>query len=1162
MLVAIDPSIADSQHLATGVLEGATVLFLDPERDGIVQISEYLHRHRGFTSLHLICHGAPGSLYLGQTKLELDNLNTYQNLFSQWRDAFCKGEILLYGCQIAKGEKGRAFVRTLGEMTGVAIAASADLTGNATLGGTWALEYQTGAIATLLAFKTDVMASYSSVLAVFNVSDVNQLIQSIKDANANQEADTINLAANTIFELTQAEQVDPFYGATGLPVILDNTTINGNGATIQRAGNAPNFRLFLIAGAGSVGFGNSTAMLTLDNVTLKGGRVGPGLNASDDGGGVFNSGGDLIVRNSTITENYAEDDGGGILSTGTGQGLARTIIENSTISNNITRGDALDDGGAGIDNDGNKDSNALGAQMTIENSIITGNNSQNGSGGGIRNVNGGVLTIRNSEVSNNSSQFGSGIANGADIGVSGTRLTIGNTKIENNSGGGLDVQDAFDADGVTGPTTVVNDGGNTITTTNAPELLTSPPSIRVSIDPNGSTIVDGQPTPIAFGEIIQNTPQTFTTFKVENLGQDPLNLNPPILVGPAANAFILDNQGFQTTLGENQSTTFKVALKTDTLGTFDAGINFGVTGDPTVTGPFDFGLRGIVATPPPEIRVSIDPDGTPVLDNAPTAIALGNTLFGGVQPFTTFKIENVGVRDLIIDTPPVLQGGPSSPFILDLAGFNGTLPPNQSTTFKVSLKTDRVGQFDEEIIFNTNDPQITGPFNIKLSGAIDPTLLVELVDEQDRVIRAIADGSPVPVNLGDLLPDTQAQPAKVRITNKGTQAIDLGTPAIAGGNANAFTLDTMGFQTNLGANQSTSFAIALNAPDPGTFNGTVEFTTTDTSVTAPPFDFAIRGSRQPEVVTPPPPPPPPLGQEPNRLAFDRGGKRFAIGSEGGNALELQLTGESASEFLQIGISFQNPNGSFGNPQPLFAPLPGRFRPNGFNVSTQRFLRPNLNPGQQFRIILQNVDGGTLSTEPEVVETASGEYSLRFARGVALNVRQTVAGPPRGIGTLQGQGKEVFDLREISGSVRSNFTVYREAAFDNTVGFYAIDDTNGTVGGLAPGSAGYALAAIENRVSGLDLAVANQGTAGFSADLSGGKIYAPFIIIDGTVDEFLNDNPNNSADGDVVAFFLYQEANFDNTDHIRLLGQNTFGFEDLRDGGDFDFNDVIAVADIA
>ncbi|MBU6230970.1 MAG: DUF4114 domain-containing protein, partial [Cyanobacteria bacterium REEB459] len=34
------------------------------------------------------------------------------------------------------------------------------------------------------------------------------------------------------------------------------------------------------------------------------------------------------------------------------------------------------------------------------------------------------------------------------------------------------------------------------------------------------------------------------------------------------------------------------------------------------------------------------------------------------------------------------------------------------------------------------------------------------------------------------------------------------------------------------------------------------------------------------------------------------------------------------------------------------------------------------------------------------------------------------------------------------------------------------------------------------------------------------------------------------------------ANPDKLDHIRLLGNNVFGFEDLGGGGDRDFNDML------
>ncbi len=67
-----------------------------------------------------------------------------------------------------------------------------------------------------------------------------------------------------------------------------------------------------------------------------------------------------------------------------------------------------------------------------------------------------------------------------------------------------------------------------------------------------------------------------------------------------------------------------------------------------------------------------------------------------------------------------------------------------------------------------------------------------------------------------------------------------------------------------------------------------------------------------------------------------------------------------------------------------------------------------------------------------------------------------------------------------------------------------------------------------------MTVTNQGTANFTGkELTGGSIYAPFIISDGTVDQVLNGQTNQ-------VYFAYLGANSDRVDHIRLLGDNTFG----------------------
>jgi Domain of unknown function (DUF4347)/Putative Ig domain/Calx-beta domain/Domain of unknown function (DUF4114)/RTX calcium-binding nonapeptide repeat (4 copies) len=163
-----------------------------------------------------------------------------------------------------------------------------------------------------------------------------------------------------------------------------------------------------------------------------------------------------------------------------------------------------------------------------------------------------------------------------------------------------------------------------------------------------------------------------------------------------------------------------------------------------------------------------------------------------------------------------------------------------------------------------------------------------------------------------------------------------------------------------------------------------------------------------------------------------------------------------------------------------------------------------------------------------------------------------------VATLQGQKEgEVVDLRNFGGkTVKADFIVKREAAYNNTIGFYKIDDAAGSIttitgAKLAPGEAGYSAAVVQNRIAGVDLAVGNGQTATINKTIAGGELYAPFLIANGKADT-LNGNFDN-------VYTLYSLGNSDKTDHIRLLGDNTFGFEDLAGGGDKDFNDVIVKA---
>ncbi|MEC4988218.1 MAG: Ig-like domain-containing protein [Oscillatoria sp. PMC 1068.18] len=163
-----------------------------------------------------------------------------------------------------------------------------------------------------------------------------------------------------------------------------------------------------------------------------------------------------------------------------------------------------------------------------------------------------------------------------------------------------------------------------------------------------------------------------------------------------------------------------------------------------------------------------------------------------------------------------------------------------------------------------------------------------------------------------------------------------------------------------------------------------------------------------------------------------------------------------------------------------------------------------------------------------------------------------------------QGLEVIDLSDESNSQAVEVTIHREAAVDNLVSLYKVQAdgsvtdplTGETITVTEENQSRYVRAALANRVEGLDISGSNQTETTLSGELEAGEIYAPMIIFDPA--KQVNDNLANPDAWleDVEVYFPWMEVNSDGEDHIRLLGDNHFGFEDLPTGGDNDFNDLI------
>ena len=138
------------------------------------------------------------------------------------------------------------------------------------------------------------------------------------------------------------------------------------------------------------------------------------------------------------------------------------------------------------------------------------------------------------------------------------------------------------------------------------------------------------------------------------------------------------------------------------------------------------------------------------------------------------------------------------------------------------------------------------------------------------------------------------------------------------------------------------------------------------------------------------------------------------------------------------------------------------------------------------------------------------------------------------------------------------SISREASLNSTLRFYTVLDSAGTVvdplisgGTLRPSDgARYRAAALSstNLVSttGSSIATSNGATVAFSFSVDGGKLYAPVLSLD------------NGSD----SWFAFGSANSDGLEHLTSFGANVFGCEDLKGGGDRDFDDLIVRFSVA
>lgn len=259
------------------------------------------------------------------------------------------------------------------------------------------------------------------------------LIAIIEAANDSPGHDIIRLAAGCTYTLSAV--AGSYNGQTGLPLISDSLTIEGNGARLERAATAPNFRLLVTAPG---------IPLALSNLTLANGYAQDRRTTHPQGGAIHASG-PLSLTEVSVVDNYAAGEGGGVAAYGRANSV---IVSGGRFENNeggyggglFAEGSLLVTQASFINNQATYQGGAISAKgetVSIEASRFAGNAVSDtialgaGFGGGLYVT--GNVTLAQSQFSDNYAKAGGAISLGGGVSAFTGRASIAGGRFEGNT---------------------------------------------------------------------------------------------------------------------------------------------------------------------------------------------------------------------------------------------------------------------------------------------------------------------------------------------------------------------------------------------------------------------------------------------------------------------------------------------------------------------------------------------------------------------------------------------------------------------------------------------------------------------------------------------------------------------------------------------------------
>ncbi len=391
ILVVVNSSVADSAKIVNDLGDNYEILRLEAGTDALDTINAYLDSHADteYSALHIISHGSDGYITLNGEKIDNSTLNPadWKAIGEHLTD---DADILIYGCDTAQSDEGKALVRTIADLTGADVAASTDSTGS---DGDWDLEYRTG----LIESATIQPAEYSGRLAseitvtIDGENDFAELQKAITDVEA---GGIINFEISADYAAnmdTNGDGTADSYGITITATLtigknitiegwvdLDNDNTVDDGERIVFDGGKARKHLTISSGTS----------VTLDSLVIQNGA------SATAGGAAIDVSGNLTVTNSIFRNNNITGNVHGAVFNLAAEGITLNLTDSRILDSTTTW-----NGGAII-------VNACNVTVNMNNAEISGITTGWTGGAVYTNKSGTVLNVTDSVITNNTMRGG------------------------------------------------------------------------------------------------------------------------------------------------------------------------------------------------------------------------------------------------------------------------------------------------------------------------------------------------------------------------------------------------------------------------------------------------------------------------------------------------------------------------------------------------------------------------------------------------------------------------------------------------------------------------------------------------------------------------------------------------------------------------------------